>query len=491
MLIFALIIDSMRKTFSILILLFSLSVFSQVNMEKVLIEVGTATWNNACASEVAILEELKNQGLDIAIINYHLNDPFANSYANSRASYYNIQSVPYPVINGEHITQGDIQNYQDAYEEAISQNSSFVISSSGSFLGDTLFVEASVQKVADYESDSIKFHLALVESNIAYEWLQHSQVNDVERHMAPNASGSALDFSSSNIQNIHLEILMNEDWNPAEMELVAFVQNDTSHQVLQCHSLSLTEFAPLPVHAFFQADDTLVCRKDLVSFANFSTGDVESYEWYFEGGIPETSTDENPLIKYNEAGLFDVRLIVNNSISLDTSLKLDYIEVQELPLISFNPLPDFCVDDPPYQLDEGWPEEGNYFGLFVDTGYFHPMTAGPGEYTVYFAFQDEQTLCSDTLSQLALVDLCSTVNELNENEKSHWFWSDNQLHLECKPNLSGTNTQVLIYSLQGQEMMSFSFSEYEEIVLNIPPQLQCFVLLLKNDFNTEILKVCR
>jgi len=460
-------------------------------MEKVLIEVGTATWNNACASEVAILEELKNQGLDIAVINYHLNDPFANIYSNSRASYYNIQSVPYPLVQGNHILQGDIQNYLDVYEAAINQNSSFVISASGSFLGDTLFVEVNVQKVADYESDEIKLHVALVESNIAYDWLQNTEVDDVERSMAPNAGGSILDFSSSNSQNINLEILMNEDWNPAEMDLVAFIQNDTSHQVLQCHSLSLTEFAPLPVHAFFQADDTLICRKDLVSFANFSTGDVESYEWYFEGGIPETSTSENPLIKYTEAGLFDVRLIVNNSISLDTSLKLDYIEVQELPVISFDPLPNFCVDDPPYPLTEGWPDEGNYFGLFVDTGYFHPMTAGPGEYTIYFAYQDEQTLCSDTLSQLALVDLCSTVNELNENEKIHWFWSNNQLHLECKSNLSGTNTQVLIYSLQGQEMMSFSFSEYEEIVMNIPPQLQCFVVWMNPGKSSSGFKVCR
>lgn len=481
----------MKRVFTFLIWLISFSAFSQVSTEKVLIEMGTATWNNACASEVAILEELKDQGLDIAFINYHLNDPFANIYSNSRASYYNIQSVPYPVVQGEHIANGELQNYLDAYEEAISQNSSFVISASGSFLGDTLFVEVSVQKVADYESDKIKLQVALVESNIAYEWLQNNEVDDVERSMAPDAEGSTLDFSSFDTQNINLEILMDEDWNPAEMDLVTFVQNDTSHQVLQCHSLSLTEFAPLPVHAFFQVDDTLICRKDMVSFENFSTGDVESYEWHFEGGTPETSTEINPIVKYNEAGVFDVQLIVSNSISLDTSLKLDYMEVQELPAISFDPLPDFCDDDPPYLLTEGWPEEGNYFGLFVDTGYFHPMTAGSGEYTVYFAYQDEESLCSDTLSQLAIVDLCNTVNETTESENIRWFWSNNKLHLQQKFSSSVSSAQILIYNLQGQEIKNTRFSDRNEIVMDIPPQLQCFVLVLKSGKDIKTTKICR
>lgn len=460
-------------------------------MEKVLIEMGTATWNNACAGEVSILEELKDQGLDIAIINYHLNDPFANQFSNARASYYGMQSVPYSVVHGEYISSGDIQNYLDVYEESINQNSSFVISADGSFFGDTLFMDVMVQKVADYESDEIKLHVALIESNIAYEWLGHDRVDDVERSMSPDANGSDLDFSGSDTQTFNLEVVLEDDWNPAEMDLIAFIQNDTGKQVLQCHSLSLTEFSPLPVHAFFQAEDTIVCRKDLVSFENFSTGDVESYEWYFEGGIPETSTEEFPLVRYNEAGDFDVRLIVTNSISLDTTLKEDYIEVKELPSMGFAPLPEFCHDNPSYELTEGWPEEGHYFGLFVDTGYFHPEAAGPGEFAVYFTYQDEETMCSDTLSQPALVELCNSVNEMNESNSFHWFWSNNHLHIEFNQNSSNSSTQILIYNLQGQQIGNTMFSDKDEIILNIPLLMKCFVILVNLEKSSHVLKICR
>jgi len=228
-----------------------------------------------------------------------------------------------------------------------------------------------------------------------------------------------------------------------------------------------------------------------VSFENFSTGDVDNYDWYFEGGTPETSTDENPIVKYSEAGDFDVRLIVNNGISLDTTLKTDYIEVQELPEISFVPLPDFCQDDPPYELTEGYPEEGNYFGLFVDTGYFHPMLAGPGTHSVYFAYQDDETFCSDTLSQAVMVDICEAVNGINETEWFRWFCVGDHLYLEFNGNLSSSITQIFIYNLQGQQIENIILSDQNEISWDIPPHLQCFILVLNRNKTNEVIKICR
>jgi hypothetical protein len=481
----------MRSFFTLLLILLSLTGYSQVSMEKVLIETGTATWNNACANEVEIIEELKSQGLDIAIINYHLNDPFANQYSNNRASYYNIQSVPYPIVQGEPIIPGDLENYLNAIELAAEQTSAFVISAQGSFLEDTLYLEVEVNKVSDYESDEIRLHVALIESNIAYEWLQLEEVNEVERSMAPNAGGSALDFSASSSQTIGLEVTMEENWNPAAMMLVAFVQNDTSKQVLQCHSVALTEFSPLPVHAFFQVEDTLICRKDLIAFENYSTGDVESIHWYFEGGLPETSTEQQPQIRYLETGVFDVRLVVNNSISLDTTFIEDYIHVRELPEIGFSPLSDFCHDDPPYQLKEGWPEEGNYFGLFVDSGYFHPEVAGPGNYLVYFAYQDEETMCSDTLSQTAFVQLCNSIKEFEQTLPLKYSWSGDQLIIEMKQDFSNSNARILIYSPIGQLLGQLDLSSNNKFQWVCPPHQRCFILALENNSELVSLKICR
>ncbi len=482
----------MKKIFTLLLIIFTLTGYAQVSMERVLIETGTATWNNACANEVEILEELKAMGLEITIINYHLNDPFANQWSNSRASYYNMQSVPYPIVQGQYITPDDLQNYLDAYELAIEQMSSFVIAAQGSFLEDTLYLEVEVNKVADYEGDEIKLHVALIESNIAYEWMQWEEVNEVARVMSPDGDGSDLDFSASSSQTIIMEVTMEENWNPAEMMLVTFVQNDISKQVLQCHTVYLTQFSPLPVHAFFQVEDTMICRKDLLAFENISTGDVENALWYFEGGTPETSTELQPEVRYNEAGVFDVRLIVSNSISLDTTLIEDYIHVRQLPNIDFSTLPDFCHDDPPYQLTEGWPEEGNYFGLFVDTGYFHPEAAGPGNYLVYFAYQDEETMCSDTISQAAWVQLCNGVDEFDEQHSAiRYSWSGDRLKVELKQNVYNSNARLLIYNPLGQLLNQLSLSYMNTFQWDCPPHLKCFILVLDNDGNRESLKICR
>ncbi len=48
-------ISIMKRIFTLLLIIFTLTGYAQVSMESVLIETGTATWNNACANEVEIL----------------------------------------------------------------------------------------------------------------------------------------------------------------------------------------------------------------------------------------------------------------------------------------------------------------------------------------------------------------------------------------------------------------------------------------------------
>lgn len=445
----------MKNTLFILLLI-PLFAFSQVSMEKVLIEMGTATWNAPCAWEVDILEQLQEDGLDICIINYHLNDPFANDYANDRAFYYNIQSVPTPIVNGSFIDYGNYDQYLEAYNEAITQPSYFTISVDGYFLEDSLFLEAEITRVADYESDSISLHFAITESSINYNWQGLTVVQNVERCMAPNAQGSDLNFPSWNILNVEEKFVFDRNWNPANMELVAFIQNDTTHEILQCHSIPLTLFSPLPVHAFFQVNDTMNCKDDQIQFQNYATGDVENIQWYFEGGTPEESNEEEPIISYHNVGDFDVKLIVSNAISTDTNEIVDYIHIQELPIISFATLPVFCFDQDPYRLIEGYPPGGHYFGLFVDTGYFHPTTAGIGEHAIYFSYQNPGTTCSDTLSQIALVDLCDGI-DANIHDLSFPFNINNlanRLYLSGLTSLSSSSYDLFIYDSSGKQIIS-------------------------------------
>ncbi len=89
-----------------------------------------------------------------------------------------------------------------------------------------------------------------------------------------------------------------------------------------------------PPMADFVASTTAILVGQTVDFTSNSTGENLTFEWYFEGGLPETSTEENPsAIFYSEAGKFDVQLIVTNDYGESTLLLEEYIEAVPVGLI--------------------------------------------------------------------------------------------------------------------------------------------------------------
>ena len=65
----------------------------------------------------------------------------------------------------------------------------------------------------------------------------------------------------------------------------------------------------------FETEAELACIGQEVEWENISYNyDTEAtFEWDFEGGTPDTSNDENPVITYNESGLFNVSLTVTTT----------------------------------------------------------------------------------------------------------------------------------------------------------------------------------
>jgi len=86
-----------------------------------------------------------------------------------------------------------------------------------------------------------------------------------------------------------------------------------------------------PVSADFSADVTEVCEGGVVQFTDESAGEPTSWEWTFQGGIPGTSTEQNPSVTYPAAGEYDVELTVSDGIDSDTEIKENYITVITIP----------------------------------------------------------------------------------------------------------------------------------------------------------------
>jgi len=122
------------------------------------------------------------------------------------------------------------------------------------------------------------------------------------------------------------------------------------NSIAQQSNLSPTQtnlgIAPLPliknatdsiteVIADFAADTTIIEAGNVIQFSNLSTGNPTYFQWTIEGGQPQISQTENPLIMFNTIGIYDVTLYVAGVNGDDDTTKTEYIEVIEP--ISFLP----------------------------------------------------------------------------------------------------------------------------------------------------------
>lgn len=77
----------------------------------------------------------------------------------------------------------------------------------------------------------------------------------------------------------------------------------------------------------FVGDPLEVVVGGTVSFTDMSTYNPDTWDWTFEGGTPSSSSQQNPTVTYNTAGVYDVSLHASNADGGNTMLKTDYITV--------------------------------------------------------------------------------------------------------------------------------------------------------------------
>ncbi len=97
----------------------------------------------------------------------------------------------------------------------------------------------------------------------------------------------------------------------------------------------------LPV-ANFSANTTVVEVGGIVNFQDESSNVPTSWIWQFEGGFPETSSEQNPEVLYSTPGIYNVKLFAFNANGNNTLIKTDYIEVQSINNI---PIANFSADN--------------------------------------------------------------------------------------------------------------------------------------------------
>ncbi len=112
---------------------------------------------------------------------------------------------------------------------------------------------------------------------------------------------------------------------PGQYDVTLTVTNPAGTNTTTMTNFVDVDYAPV---ADFSANVTYVNVGGSVDFTDVSINSPTVWEWTFEGGTPETSSDQNPVgITYNSMGSYDVVLVATNEYGSDTLTRDDFIDV--------------------------------------------------------------------------------------------------------------------------------------------------------------------
>jgi photosystem II stability/assembly factor-like uncharacterized protein len=83
--------------------------------------------------------------------------------------------------------------------------------------------------------------------------------------------------------------------------------------------------------AAFTVNKRIICPGSVLQFTDYSTGSPTSWNWTFNGGYPSSSTQQNPSVVYNIAGVYEVTLTATNANGTNTTTQTNYITISPSP----------------------------------------------------------------------------------------------------------------------------------------------------------------
>lgn len=219
-----------------------------IERQFVVLEMGTATSCGYCPYAAMGAEEMVEAGHDIAVIEYHSGDDYSNDAAYSRMSYYSVTGLPTAIFDGldyyigiQASGQSMYPDYLQAYNARKEVKTSLQMGMVGSQNGNDFNMEISLLRFASMANENLALHLVLTESNIPEEWQDEEYLHYVERLMIPNENGTSIDLVNNSTQTVNLDFTMDETWDMDSCELVAFVQDNDTKEILQGIKLDLNE----------------------------------------------------------------------------------------------------------------------------------------------------------------------------------------------------------------------------------------------------------
>jgi hypothetical protein len=299
---------------------------AQVERNMVAVEIGTGTWCTYCPGAAMGADDLVANGKRVAVIENHNGDIFATTNSDARNSYYNISGFPTAFFDGGHSVVGGnhsssmYSSYLPKYNQCIAILSPLTIDYTVTRDGQQFVFDFTITKVSDLPNNQLIFQFTATQSEIQYSWQGQTHLNFVNRLMVPDASGTPIDFTSTDVQTVNIVANIDPTWPMEDIEFVAFVQDNTTKAIHNTIRPVLSDFVA--------TTSTDICQNNSITYADNSVGRPGSVKWYFPGGQPASSTSEAPSIVYQTPGIYDVIMVTTTGLDSDSIVKDDYVNIR-------------------------------------------------------------------------------------------------------------------------------------------------------------------
>jgi hypothetical protein len=246
---------------------------------------------------------------------------FTNIYSQARVAYYGISGIPNSYFDGiTNVLGGSTNTYAQflaKYNQRIAVPSNFTIGLNGMNEGLDYTVLLNMEMVEPYPGTNLVAHLALTQSHCSFGG---SLYNFVTRLFVPNASGTPVYFTSNPVQTAVLQFTMNSAWVLDDCEFVAFIQDNSTKEILQATKVSVLDLMPM----YF--DNAACLDISMVPVTNCS-GEVAPAVTISNQGASNLTTLEINYQVNDEAV---------NTYNWIGNLSYGAVETVNLPAISFN-----------------------------------------------------------------------------------------------------------------------------------------------------------
>lgn len=223
--------------------------------QMVVLEIGTGGWCPYCPGAAMAADDFIEDGYNVAVIENHNGDPYATDTSNARNTYYGISGYPTGIFDGTlsyvggNNTTSIINSYMPLYQQRNAVKTPINVFIYGEENREDYDITVRVDKHAPLPYQNLVLHLTITESDIAYNWQGQNHFNFVNRMMYPTWEGTPINLVSAPIgtNDFTLSIAKDPSWITTNCEMVAFIQNLDTKEIIQANKIMLYDLVAPPV----------------------------------------------------------------------------------------------------------------------------------------------------------------------------------------------------------------------------------------------------